>query len=162
VPTTSADEAFDSLKADNPRLAEIARSQLSGSLSSLLKFLALDERSPTLAEQFATNMNVVVVTAPSGATLADFIDESVRQLKSLGDLVSNIEQSRVTLPAGPAGLVRSHLTVTAADGSKVAAVTQYLFLRGGTGIVLSLTTTPAHASAYAGAFQEIARSFRFR
>jgi hypothetical protein len=159
VSTTSADDAFNTLKAANPQIATLVEKQLRTSLSSLIKLLAFDTRAPTLAEQFATNVNVVVAPAP-GVPLDRFISENLAELRTTPGLSNDINSQRLTLPAGDAALVSSHLTVNAPGGAQEVAISQYLLVGGSRGYIISFSTLPSAVKTYSALFSEIARTFR--
>jgi hypothetical protein len=159
VSTTSANQAFDALKSANPALANLVKDQLGGNLGSLIKMLAFDTKSPTLKQQFATNMNVVVAPA-AGVDIDTFLAQNIGQLRQTPGL-ANIESRRFELPAGPAGLVTSRLTVNAPGGAQQVAITQYLVVSGTKGYILSFSTLPTSMPAYVDQFQQIAETFRF-
>lgn len=160
VSTTSADRAFETLKAANPGLANLVKDQLQGlNLSTLIKLLAFDTQSPTLAQQFATNMNVVVAPA-AGVDIGTFLSQNLSQLTKTTGL-TNVSSSRLELPAGPAGLVKSQLTVNAPGGAQQVAITQYLVVNGEKGYIMSFSTLPGSVASYADQFLAIAKTFRF-
>lgn len=159
VSTKSADDAFNSLKAANPELANLVRDQLGASLGSLIKLLAFDVRSPTLSQQFATNLNVVVAPA-GGASFDEFLDLNVSQLRRTPGLGS-LREEKVGLPAGQSGKVTSQLTLNAPGGQQTVAITQYLLLNEGRGYIISFSTLPSHVGSYSSLFQEIAETLRF-
>jgi hypothetical protein len=159
VSTTNADKAYEALKSANPQLASLVKDQLGGSLSSLIKLLAFDTKSPTLAQQFATNMNVVVAPA-AGVGLETFLEQNLVQLRKTPGLVG-VESSKLELPSGAAGLVTSQLTVNAPGGAQQVAITQYLLVNGTNGYILSFSTLPSFAANYRDAFKQIAETFRF-
>ena len=159
VSTTNADKAYEALKSANPQLANLVKDQLGSSLSSLIKLLAFDTKSPTLAQQFATNMNVVVAPA-AGVGLDVFLEQNLVQLRKTPGL-AGVESSKLELPSGPAGLVTSQLTVNAPGGAQQVAITQYLLVNGSNGYILSFSTLPSFAANYKDSFKQIAETFRF-
>jgi hypothetical protein len=161
VPTTSADAAFNALKDQNPGLAAMVRDQLGGNLSALIRFIAFDVRSPTLSQNFATNMNVVLTPLPGGTNFDRFVDLNLQQLRQVPGLSETIATQRVQLPAGEAAIITSRLDINTAAGTQSAAITQYLLQRGDSGYILSFTTLPANLSTYAPLFEEVARTFRY-
>lgn len=152
------DDSLDQVREDNPELAEVIESQLSGSLSDLVRFFAFDTRSPTLAEQFATNVNVVVEPLPGGVDFDEYLDANLSQLRTVpGVRVSG--EDEVSLPGGRAAVITSTFTLNSPSGPKDIAVTQYLLMRGDRGFILSMTTTPGHIATYRETFEQIARTF---
>lgn len=159
VPPGQVDSALDDLREDNPDLAELIESQLAGSLSSLVRFFAFDTRSPTLAEEFATNVNVVVEPLPGGVDFDEYLDANLRQLRQVPGVTVSAENERVQLPGGRAGLIKSQFTLNTPGGPRQIAVTQYVLLRSDRGFILSMTTTPMHESTYVPLWDRIARTF---
>jgi hypothetical protein len=159
VSTTDADKAFEALQSANPQLAALVKDQLGGSLSSLIKLLAFDTKSPTLAQQFATNMNVVVAPA-AGVPIETFLEQNLIQLRKTPGL-SSVESRRMELPSGPAGSVTSQLTVNAPGGAQQVAITQYLVVNGTNGYIMSFSTLPSFKQTYVRLFEQIAETFRF-
>jgi hypothetical protein len=158
VSTTDADKAYEALKSANPQLASLVKDQLGGTLSSLIKLLAFDTRSPTLAQQFATNMNVVVAPA-AGVDIDTFVEQNLAQLRKTPGL-TNVESSKIELATGRAGLVTSQLTVNAPGGAQQVAITQYLVTNGEKGYIMSFSTLPSFVASYKGQFQKIAETLR--
>ena len=105
VSTTDADKAFEALQSANPQLANLVKDQLGGSLSSLIKLLAFDTKSPTLAQQFATNMNVVVAPA-AGVPIETFLEQNLVPPQDAGAIERRVEETRTAL--GPGGI--GHVT----------------------------------------------------
>ena len=161
VPATSADEQYKALKDANPKLAALVRDQGNSGASSLIALLAYDVNSPTLVRDFATNVTIAVVPLPNGTDLDTFVNDNVKQLRSVPEVAASIETQRLELPAGPAALITSHFTSNAPGGSQISANTQYLLLRGSRGYIVSFSTLPSSLGGYAPLFNEIAREFRF-
>jgi hypothetical protein len=160
VSTKSADDAFNSLNAANPQLANLVKDQLGASLSALIKLLAFDTQSPTLAQQFATNMNVVVAPTGSNISFDQFLQLNVEQLRQTPGL-AGLRQERVGLPAGESAIVSSQLTVNAPGGGQTVAITQYLLVSEARGYIISFSTLPANVAGYSPLFREIAETFRY-
>lgn len=161
VSTKSADDAFNSLKAANPELANLVKDQLGSSLASLIKLLAFDVQSPTLAQQFATNMNVVVAPTGTGVTFDAFLQLNLAELRKTPGLGNTLRSENVNLPAGRSAKVTSQLTVNAPGGQQTVAITQYLLVSASRGYIISFSTLPSHVGSYTSLFQEIAETFRF-
>jgi len=163
VSTTNVDTAFDELKGANPELAAMVRDQLGSSLSRLIKLLAFDVNSPTLAEEFATNLNVIAAPLEDGVTFDQFLEQDVTQIGGVHGITKGaIDTQRLTLPAGESALIHAQLTLNGPGGPQLTSISQYLLLRGSIGYILSFTTLPSNLAAYAPLFDEIARTFRFQ
>lgn len=161
VPTSSADEALRGLREANPAIAALVENQLGGTVSEFIKLLAFDLESPTLTEEFVTNMNVVVAPVPDGVGFEQFVEANLDQLRTVPGLAGDIERGSANLPSGEAAIVRSRLTLQSPGGEKVAAITQYLLVRGARGYIVSFSTTPTHDREYAKTFLAIMDSFRY-
>ena len=159
VEAGTVDESLDAVRKDNPELAQVIESQLSGSLSTFVKFFAFDTRSPTLAEEFATNANVVVESLPAGVEFDEYLQANISQLRAVPKVSVSLEDDNVALPGGRAALIRSTFTLNSPDGERQVSVTQYIFLKGNRGFILSMTTTPGHAATYEPLWVQIAKTF---
>ena len=153
------DASLAALRQDNPELAEMIEGQVAGSLNELVRFFAFDTRSPTLAEEFATNINVVVEPLPSGVDFEQYLEANLSQLRQVPTVTVNLEKDDLALPGGRAALINSSFTLNSPAGGEQIAVRQYLFLRGGRGFILSMTTTPGHAATYGPLWDQIAKTF---
>jgi hypothetical protein len=159
VEAGTVDESLDAVRKDNPELAQVIESQLSGSLSTFVKFFAFDTRSPTLAEEFATNANVVVESLPAGVEFDEYLQANLSQLREVPKVSVSLEDDNLALPGGRAALIRSTFSLNSPDGEREVSVTQYVFLKGGRGFILSMTTTPGHAATYEPLWEQIAKTF---
>ena len=159
VAADTVDSALESLREGNQELARAIEQQVTGSLSMLVRFFAFDTRSPTFEEEFATNVNVVVEPLPGGVDFDAYVEANLKQLRAVPG-VTDTSQDTVSLPGGEAALIRSHFTLNTPDGERALAVTQYLFLQGDRGFILSETTTPKHEATYASVFEAIAKTFQ--
>jgi len=160
VSTTSVTEAYDELKTSDPQLAALVRSQLGSGLSRLIKMLAFDTKSPTLPEQFATNMNVVAAPVAAGTDFNAFLEQTLQQLQEVPG-ASDIQALRGSLPAGESARVRSTVKLTSGNVTVEYTTVQYLVMRRSTGYVISFATLPDHVEYYAPLYEQIAKTFRF-
>ena len=155
----NADAALAQMAKDNPAFAEIVKDQV-GKLSEIIRLLAVDANSPTLAQGFATNANVIVQPVPGSLRFEEFLQANVSQLRSVPGVTTSVEDDAFALPAGRAALIRSRLPIQSPAGTTIAAVTQYLFLTEERGFILSFTTTPESEARYVSVFEAIVRTFR--
>jgi hypothetical protein len=153
------DASLETLRKDNPELAEMVEGQVEGSLNELVRFFAFDTRSPTLAQEFATNINVVVEPLPSGIDFAQYLEANLSQLRQVPTVTVSLDDDDLALPGGRAALISSLFTLNSPSGGQEIAVRQYLFLNGGRGFILSMTTTPGHAATYKPLWEQIAKTF---
>ncbi|MGH2728488.1 MAG: hypothetical protein ACRDKS_16080 [Actinomycetota bacterium] len=155
------DNALKGLREENAELADLIGQQVEGSLSDVIRFFALDGESPTLEQGFATNVSVVVEPdLPGGLEFATYINANLAQLRKVPGVDITEEDREVALAGGKAALIKSHLTLNTPAGAQVVAVTQYIWLDGDRGLILSMTTTPEHEATYASLFEQIANTFQ--
>jgi len=160
VSTTSVTSAYEQLKASNPALADLVRTQLGGGLSRLIKLLAFDTKSPTLVEDFATNANVVVAPVARGTTFSSFLQQTLDQLAAVPG-TTDVRGQRGTLPAGSSARVRATVSLSSGATKVEYATVQYLLLHDGTGYVISFATLPDQVEFYLPLFEEIAKTLWF-
>jgi hypothetical protein len=126
--------------------------------SKAVKLVLVDAGATTVANHYATNMNVVVV--PTLGDLRLLRDASVAQLESTGIVVGNVASGYVTLPAGRAVRLRYRARYTTT--TPVVSLVQYLLIHRGNSVVLTYTTLPKLGTVYGSVFTQSARSLRFR
>ena len=160
VSTTSVDAAYEDLKTSNPQLAALVRGQLGAGLSRLIKLLAFDTKSPTLVEDFATNVNVIVAPVGARVTFSAFLLQTLDQLQRVPG-ASDVRAQRGTLPAGTSARVRASVSLGSGSAAVRYDTVQYLLLRGSTGYVISFATLPDQVEFYLPLFEEVAKSLRF-
>jgi hypothetical protein len=124
--------------------------------SKVVKLIVVDAGANTVANHFATSMNVV--QTPATGDLRLIRDATVAQLKSLGLLTGPLQVTYTTLPAGKAVELRYH----ARYGTAVPDVAQlqFLLIHAGKATVLTYTTLPKVERTYQPVFLRSARSFR--
>ena len=160
LPPGDVEPALEEVRADNPKLAELIENQLAGSLSDLVRYFAFDPESPSLAEGFATNVNVVVEgPLPSGIGFEQYLQANLTQLRQVPGVNVRIEDDSLSLPGGRSAWIVSRFTLNSPAGARQIDVNQYVFLKGNRGFIVSMTTTPAHTETYATVFAQIARTF---
>jgi hypothetical protein len=125
--------------------------------SKLVKLIVLDAGATTVANHFATSLNVV--QTPAAADLRLEHDATVAQLKSTGILAGPLHAGYTTLPAGKAVELRYHARYGA--GMPEVALLQLVLVHGGKTTVLTYTALPKLEGAYEPVFLRSARSFRF-
>jgi hypothetical protein len=144
------------LEQENPELA--------GALSAMtkpnppVKFFAFD---PVTRQDFATNVNVVVVPLASKVTFDRYAKAIASEIGSLSS-VSNVSVSRVKLPAGRAVRISYRVRFTTGGKTRQTATLQYGFLPNAMySVVFTYTTLPQLQSRYAPVFASSAKSIRF-
>jgi hypothetical protein len=163
VPTSwnalSADRVFkgadiDTFAARNPDAGQMVDALKRP--DSPMKFLAFD---PAKKENFVTNMNIVVEPLPSAVPLDSYVEATLTQLRQASFVSGEIDHERVTLPAGPAEKISYTSRFTYADGTRDVSTLQYALVQGETAYVITYSTVPSLASAYADDFARSAESF---
>ena len=158
--TISADEfseggEWEDVVTETPALAPYA--QAFQGPDSVLKFAAVD---PSVQDEFATNLNVIVEELPAGTTLDDYEQAFVSQLESLPNLVGAVDRQRVELPAGPALKASYKLTLLTSGKTWTVSTRQYALVDEGRAFILTYTTLPDQAAAYEDTFARSAESLR--
>jgi len=154
VDATLSRAAIARLGRENPKLAPYL-GQISGP-GSAAKFLALD---PALKDGFATNVNVVVAPIPS-VTFDQYRTAIVAQIQSI--VGSAKVNHRAVMIGGVRGVQLAYAFRIKVGRTYTVSTLQYAFQRPGRNIVVTYTTTPRFASAYAPTFARSAASIRFR
>ena len=154
----SVEKVFDEDEAEmfaeeNPQFAEVFRAI--SRPNSPVKFFAAD---PEVVDEFATNVNVVVIRAPRGATFADLVRVDRAQLRQIAK--GPVDDRIVTLPAGRAHRMAYEAEFVHQGEARRFALLQYALLARGASYTLSYTTFENLKDKYAAAFEQSARSFR--
>ncbi len=126
--------------------------------SKVVKLLVADAGATSLANRYASNLNVV--QAPTVGDLRFQRDATVAGLKSPGVVRGAVHATYVTLPAGKAVSLQYQARFNTT--TPTVALQQFLFVRGGNVTVLTYTTLPKLRGTYTSVFARSARSFRFR
>jgi hypothetical protein len=125
--------------------------------SKAIKLIVVDVGRTTIANRFASGLNVTQV-----ASIGDLQTQraiTVAQLKSAGIVIGAVQSSYVKLPAGKA--LRLSYRARVAVGNPVVATLQFVLLHAGKATVITYTTIPKLQSHYAAPFARSAHSFRF-
>ncbi len=157
-PTTFEARFSETLK-QNPDLKgmlETIRQQIAKGI----KFFGLHE--PTMRTGFATNVNVLCLPLPPEGTLDFVVADTLKQLESLPSVTKPIDHERVKTPAGDCERFRYKMAIQTPTGKTVSiALTQFVFVKGATGYVMSLGSLVSQEAQYADTFEKIGQSFRF-
>ncbi len=127
--------------------------------NNLLRFLAGDFETSSLAHGFLTNVNVLSQPAP-GTTAAALGTQTAAALRSLPIVVGPVDQTSVRLPAGPSTRLGFTERITVGGRTSTVAVTQYLLVERGSAWVITYSTLPSLRARYAQVFARSAASFR--
>ena len=125
--------------------------------SKAIKLIVVDVGRTTIANRFASGLNVTQV--PAIGDLQTQREITVAQLKAAGIVLGAVASSYVTLPAGKA--LRLAYRARFAVSSPVVATLQFVFLHAGKATVITYTTLPKLQSHYVVVFARSAHSFRF-
>jgi hypothetical protein len=146
---------LDRLAQENPRLEPFVRAFVQS--GSSVKLVALD---PDVRGGFATNVNVVSVPVSGSVTFDQYRTVLLSEVRAV-TRGANVASSVVQI-GGERGLRLSYrFRLTAAGKAYTVQTLQYAFLRGGKSVVITYTTLPRYAGAYAAAFRTSAQSIRF-
>jgi hypothetical protein len=146
---------LDQVARENPRLELYLRSFTQ--VGTAVKFVALDR---TLRDGFATNANVVSLTAPTNISFAQYREVILGQLRTLTQ-GAKITDSEVVIDGNRALRFGYRFRLTLAGRTITVQTLQLAFLRGRRSTVFTYTTTPRSAAAYARTFDASAKSIRF-
>jgi hypothetical protein len=125
--------------------------------SSPIKLFAYD---PQVANGFATNANVVIVSLRGPISFSEYARQLVGELGTLRS-VSQLHWGTVRLPAGRAVRVTYRLTINVHGRTVSVQTLQYALLPGRRSVVVTYSTLPASARFYTTVFATSARSIRF-
>jgi hypothetical protein len=101
----------------------------------------------------------LVESLPAGVEFDEYLQANLSQLREVPKVSVSLEDDDVALPGGRAALIRSTFSLNSPDGEREVSVTQYVFLKGSRGFILSMTTTPVHAANYEPLWEQIAKTF---
>ncbi|TMK76599.1 MAG: hypothetical protein E6G45_12670 [Actinobacteria bacterium] len=144
--------SIDEFTKENPKLAPFAGVLKGG----LIKFLAID---PDVADDFATNANVLVHNVGVDMSFEEYVRQSVAATHRL-DAVG-VQSRVVRVPAGRSSRLSYGYDIRQNQKTKRLTILQYAFLRGGSEYVITFTTLPSLRERYRTTFARAARSFRF-
>ena len=122
----------------------------------MIKFLAID---PDVADDFATNANVLVHNVGVELSFEEYARQSVAATHAL-DAVG-VQAKVVRTSAGRSSRLSYGYDIRHNKKTKRLAILQYAFLRGGSEYVITFTTLPSLRARYRTTFARAARSFRF-
>jgi hypothetical protein len=145
-------DSVDAFTKENPKFARFADLLKGG----LVKFVAID---PDVADEFATNANVVVHNVGGGLSFEEYARESAEATR--GVRAGGVQRTLVRLPAGRAARLSYEYDLRQNGKTKRTVVLQYAFLRGGSEYVVTFSTLLSLRERYRTTFERAARSFRF-
>jgi hypothetical protein len=125
-----------------------------------VKFFGVDQA--TVGTGFATNVNVLSIRLPPGATLETAVADSLALLEGLQSVAQPVVHERLSGAEAVRERTRFRLSTTSPAGKPdTLAITQYFAVRGGDVYTVTLTTLADQEAKYAPTFERIGRSFRF-
>lgn len=150
---------MDTLKKNNPDLANALGSQSSQLLSSGFKFFGFDlgQKNP----KFLTNVNILIEPLTVAIPLDTYVDLSLAQLEKVQSVSKPVNHRRVQLAVGDAEELTYHLKINSAQGNLTTMTMQYLVVREYNAYIITFTTTDDQANNYTTTFQKIAQTFVF-
>jgi hypothetical protein len=157
--TPAVEAAIRRAAARNPQVAPFLYALTVG-MKAYVKFVGADFARASLKHGFATNLNILGQRTP--VSLDAWANANLHALRRTTTVLRPIRTQWVRLPAGRALALRFKQKVPAGARLATVAVTQYAVKRGGSVYLLTYSTTPAQARAYARVFAKSARSLRLR
>lgn len=125
--------------------------------SKAVKLLLVDVGRTTVVDNYASNLNVVQLSA-GAADLRLVHDATVAQLRNSGAVVGALHAQYVTLPAGKA----VELSYQAQFGTApLVSLLQFAFVHAGTETVVTYTSLPKRASQNKPTFLRSIRTLRW-
>ena len=157
----SIDSALGAFESSEDARFEFMASQLELYRDALeFKLFGFDQEPPP-SVAFPANMSVLVDEADIPATLAAYADTNIQQLEALWG-VNNVSQRRIRLASGEAVKVGYTLPLPVTGESQVANITQFLYLRCSTGIIVTFTASEDNVSELDPLFTQIADTVEIR
>jgi hypothetical protein len=150
---------FQETLKQNPQF-EALHANLRQQVMAGTRFVGFDEA--TIQTGFATNVNVLRLPLPPGGTLDTAAAQSLRDLEKVPNVTKPIAHERVKIATADSERFRYKVTAQVAPGQTQAlSITQFLFVKGTNGYMVTLTTLSAREVHYAATFEKIGQSFRF-
>jgi hypothetical protein len=146
--------ALETLGRENPEVERYLRAVVE---SELIEFFAFD---PDVEGNFATNVNVIRFPAEETPSFDEWSARVIAEAERLPTRVGDVEHSREELPAGEALRVEYRNHFRTQGGERTVATLQYVVVGDEHGYVLTFSTLPRQAGAYAKIFRSTAESFR--
>ena len=157
----SIDSALGAFAASEDARFEFMASQLELYKDALeFKLFGFDQE-PLPSVTFPANMSVLVDEADIPATLAAYADTNIQQLEALWG-VNDVSQRRIRLASGEAVKVGYTLPLPVTGEPQVANITQFLYLRCSTGIIVTFTASEENVSELDPLFTQIADTVEIR
>lgn len=152
-------EVVDQLSPDS-ELGKMLASQEGQLAAAGVKFWAMDLTDAAVASGFASNVNIILDTAP-GAPISGALDSVLGQYQ--GDTsFSEVDGKVVTLPAGEAVRAVYRLTQAMADGSTTeVAGTQFYIASSAHLYIVSVTCLQSEADGCRAKADAMMQSFEF-
>jgi hypothetical protein len=148
-------EKAEEFRRDNPEIERYIDA-VSGP-DSPVKFLAFD---PDVEEDFATNVNVVVITLGEELSLTEWALAAKREIRALETRRGELRDASEDFPQGEALRLDYEQEFRFGTDVRTVATTQYGFVEDARSFVLTFTTLPEQSDAYADVFRAVAASFR--
>jgi hypothetical protein len=154
------ESAINVLKEKNPQFGNQLQGQISRLITLGTKFSAFDLSPASFQNNFATNLNIIVEPLPFAASLDFYTQATESQLKTLSAVQQPVVSRRVNTVAGPAQELQYHLKLVATGNQPVTTYTnQFLFVRGKSAYVVTLTTLENKEKDYTDIFEKIGTDF---
>ena len=119
------------------------------------------EREPSSSETFHANISVLVNDSCLPSTLDTYADINVQQLESYWG-ISDVEKHKIQLASGEAVKIGYTLPLPVSGDPIGASISQYLFLRCSTGVIVTFTASEEYAEELDLLFTQIADTIEIR
>lgn len=158
-------DTMEQLRQANPSMADALSGQAEAMAMQGIKFYALDLESPSLADGFATNLNIMHQVDATLGDLDTAMDQSIAEVEGqFGDaLNSEIQKGQVTSASGHTlGRLTYDVSLNTPDGKTLPmSMSQYFASAGGGVYIITLTTMADYRGDYFPMFDAIAEGIYF-
>ncbi len=144
----------------NPEWAKIVETQAGRTVSSGLRYAAMDLDPSTNASGVTTNSTIIHTVETQAYTMDDYLAMHIRNLQRSG-LASPINHRRLNVFAGETEEVRYTATNDAFGKPGNIPTVQYLLLHERDAYILTFSVAPALQARYLPTFEKIARTWRW-
>ena len=154
--------ALESFKSDNDRYILMVEQLNQIRNAREFKLFGFDENSAP-SEPFPANMNVLLNDVDVPDTLDAYAEENIHLLESdwvMG--IDEVERQKVILASGEAVKIKYTLPLSTSEDSIEAKITQYIFLRCSTGLIITFTSSEKYAQELDSLFDQIADTVELR
>jgi len=154
----TVDDMLKKMVANNPEMVGVGDT-IRQQVKAGVKFLGFEKQA--IGKRFATNVSVIKLALPPGATLDAVADSSIQQIRTLCKPTGAIDRERKTTPHLEAERIRFNPQMAGPDGRQLSLTTfQHYYVTEKDYFVLTFTTTANRADQDADVANSIGDSFR--